>query len=174
MTLSEAEIIKKVKNALVAFFQSDGSLLNVNANERSISHKLAEHLQNQFQNLHVDCEYNRHGNDIKRLKYIRNSSVRANSLTAKTVFPDIIVHERGNDENNLLVIEIKKSNSELSHDDDYKKLKAFTGRQFRYEHGLFLLFDAAIKCLSYVRYFESGEERNCDLWNILKELGNGG
>jgi hypothetical protein len=55
-----------------------------------------------------------------------------------TVFPDIIVHQRGVS-NNLLVIEIKKSTSKVGSNFDYSKLKEFKS-QHGYSHALFLRF----------------------------------
>jgi hypothetical protein len=45
--------------------REDKDLINNSANERSISHNLAEYLQNYFRDLNVDCEYNRHGDVVK-------------------------------------------------------------------------------------------------------------
>jgi hypothetical protein len=173
MRMSEVRVYKKVKDALEAFYREERLLLDVNASERSISHKLAEHLQDQFRRLNVDCEYNRYGTDIKRLQFPGDSSSGMDDLEAKTVFPDIIVHERGHDDNNLLVIEIKKSTSRQNHNYDYEKLKAFTTSPYRYRHGVFLLFDVEEKRLSDVRYFKSGSEMNDEGWIDLLELGCG-
>lgn len=174
MGISEVRVHKKVKDALEAFYREERLLLDVNASERSISHKLAEHLQDQFRRLNVDCEYNRRGNDIKRLQFPGDSSARMDDLEAKTVFPDIIVHERGHDDNNLLVIEIKKSSSGLNRNYDYEKLRAFTINPYRYKHGLFLLFDVGEKRLSDVRYFRLGNEMSYIGRIDLLELGCGG
>jgi hypothetical protein len=170
---NEEEVFRKVKAALTMFFQKEKALLDNNASERSISHKLAEHLQQQFPLLKVDCEYNRHGDAIKKLQYGHVESISTDDLEAKTVFPDIVVHKRGNDESNLLVIEIKKSNSGQHHGPDQEKLKAFTGNQYRYEVGLFLLLDMDRGCLGNVRCFKGGVEVNETMWANLKELGYG-
>jgi hypothetical protein len=173
MGISKASLYKKVKDALKALCREDRLFLDVNASERSISHKLAEHLQKQFRDLNVDCEYNRHGNDIKRLAWHRDLSSRIDDLEARTVFPDIIVHKRGDDDNNLLVIEIIKSSSGLNHNYDYEKLRAFTSNSYHYQHGFFLLFDVEEKRFSDLRYFKSGSEMN-DAGKIdLLELGYG-
>lgn len=169
----------KVRAALAAFFEEDHALLQVVASERSISHKLAEHLQRQFPELKVDCEYNRHGNDVKRLQYPCNGRIQENDLEARTVFPDIIVHRRQVDESNLLVVEIKKANSRENIDCDAAKLKAFTrkeddGGEYHYKIGLFLLFDAEGKRLADVRCFKDGEEVLNTMWANLRELGYGG
>lgn len=171
---NEEVLFQKVKKALGTFFEQDHALLNVNASERSISHKLAEHLQKQFPDLNVDCEYNRHGDVIKTLYTKCDSPVAPDALEAKTVFPDIIIHKRGNDEMNLLVIEIKKINSGRNHIWDIEKLRAFTSKQYRYEVGLFLLFDVKVKRIGNVQHFKKGEEMISSCWIKLKELGYGG
>lgn len=62
-------------------------------------------------------------------------------LTANRIFPDIIVHERGNNLRNLLVVEVKKSTSAVGDEHDHAKLQALCW-QFRYRHGLFLRLSA--------------------------------
>src|SRR5438552_3902549 len=102
------EVKHSVHNALTNLLQNDSLLLEHNASERSITHKLAEYLQKEFAGWNVDCEYNRNRGEIKRVPVPRDR-VRGDDLESKTVFPDIIIHKRGTDRN-LLVIEVKKSN----------------------------------------------------------------
>jgi hypothetical protein len=83
-----------VINAICGLYRHDPELLDVNANERSITHKLAEHLQREFPNWHVDCEYNRLGSDTKRLQIRSIGEPNVEDTEAKTVFPDIIVHHK--------------------------------------------------------------------------------
>jgi hypothetical protein len=123
VSTSQADIVySKVEAACSSLIQSDAALLEVDANERSITHKLAEHLQREFPDWEVDCEYNRDRTIPKRLISLV-SSVQTDDTEGKTVFPDIIVHKRGTD-NNLLVIEAKKS-STRSHGNDLEKLRAY-------------------------------------------------
>ena len=82
---------EKVRLVLCEFFDEEYDLLKRNVNERSIAHKLAEHLQRQFEGLKVDCEYNRLGDDLKTL-YPKNTQT-----ARERVFPDIVVHRRGDD-----------------------------------------------------------------------------
>ncbi|HQK46046.1 MAG TPA: hypothetical protein PLP52_03750, partial [Syntrophorhabdaceae bacterium] len=56
---SSKDIKKRIIDAIVALYRYDHELIDKNANERSITHKLAEHLQKEFPYWHVDCEYNR-------------------------------------------------------------------------------------------------------------------
>ena len=59
--MSLEDVKKRVIAAICALYRHDRELLAVDANERSITHKLAEHLQREFPEWHVDCEYNRVG-----------------------------------------------------------------------------------------------------------------
>ena len=65
-------IQEKVEKAINNLFESDDIyLLKIDANERSISHKLAIYIQQEFEefkNLSIDCEYNRNMfNNPKRI-----------------------------------------------------------------------------------------------------------
>src|SRR5260370_2676914 len=102
------ELQQKVKSAIDHLFHRDGDLFTLDANERSISHKLASYLQEEFgDEWNVDCEYNRDRHDTKYLQSfnVSDKSVKTNDTNAKTVYPDIIVHHR-NTSDNALVIEI--------------------------------------------------------------------
>ncbi len=59
-------IKNKIINAYKLLLKNDNYLFVVNANERSLTHKLAECLQLEFPEYNVDCEYNRNGLDIKK------------------------------------------------------------------------------------------------------------
>ena len=146
-----------VENALREFFRHDKQLLHIDANERSITHKLAEHLQRQFVNLNVDCEYNRRGGDPKKLVVDRETNC-TDDLDAKTVYPDIIIHKRGHDCSNELVIEVKKTNGRGSTHDE-RKLRAFTksGGDYGYRMGLLLVFDVDNQALKRVECFHRDE-----------------
>jgi hypothetical protein len=108
--LTEEQVLEKIKIAIDFLLRLDAYLFEADVNERSISHKFATYLQNEFHCWNVDCEFNRDGLDPKRLNLLSISSleVRSDDVEAKTVYPDIIVHYRGTKEN-LLVIEIKKT-----------------------------------------------------------------
>ena len=94
----------------------------------------------------VDCEYNRHGGKLKtlgveqKLKYIveqaRNKKWDESDDDDFNVFsvaPDIVVHQRRTDANNLLVVEIKKRSNPESEEYDDLKLKLFT--ESKYDEG---------------------------------------
>ena len=132
------EIRKKVIFAIDIFFKNDSLLLEINASERTISHKLAEYLQTQFPEWHVDCEYNRKENEVKRLNAIKECSKQKKT---DRIFPDIIIHHRRINEN-LLVIEIKSKPNKDS-GCDIKKLELLTQKdgEYSYDWGLYIQFN---------------------------------
>lgn len=134
------ELIEKLKIGIDLLIEKDSFLLTNNSNERSVSHKLAEYLQQLFPNYNVDCEYNRHFSNPKR------GNIGNNPL----ILPDIIIHKRGSDHDNLIVIEIKTRNrfigdKKISFFYDHRKLKMFTRKkrndnEFGYKFGFFINF----------------------------------
>lgn len=136
--MNQEEILQKLDNAIQNLMKYDRDLLIRDVNERSITHRLAMYLQSEFPKKHVDCEFNRDHEGVKKLLCFRKR-VRTNDTDATTVFPDIIVHERNGP--NLLVIEAKKSGKRESRKrcTDLQKLQAFKD-ELEYEHAVFLVF----------------------------------
>lgn len=170
---TEEDIKQRVFAAIGRLYQHDPELLSIGVNERTITHKLAEYLQDEFPGWHVDCEYNRRGDIPKRLQISgwRSSPI---DIEAKTVFPDIIIHRRRTDAN-LVVIEVKKSGGG-EETKDLEKLQAFTGdSDYRYRLGLFLRIGPMND--SELRVFIRGEEAHDwteDLRQALRAMGYGG
>lgn len=121
---TEDEVHSAVSAAIATLCTGDRHLLDANVSERSMSHMLAVHLISRFPGYEIDCEYNRDGFDVKKLM-LSGRSVTDDQLDAVTVFPDIIVHKRGRQDQNLLVLEMKKASSAVNHDYDIEKLNAF-------------------------------------------------
>lgn len=95
----------------------DAFLLEVNASERSIAHRLAVELERRIVGFDIDCEYNRTATDGKsitsfELRRLSDEArrIRSNGNPNVSVYPDILVHHRGT-EDNLLAVEIKKHSS---------------------------------------------------------------
>jgi len=126
-----------INSVLQELIEKDSDILEININERTISHRFAVYLEKHFNGWSVDCEYNRDHDDKKTLD-IFPGSTETDDTEAKTVFPDIIVHQRRTNEN-LLVIEMKKSTNPSSDDreKDIKKLKAFK-RELDYQFAIFI------------------------------------
>ena len=124
-----------IEELLSEFVAEQHELFENDASEQSISHQMAMKLAARFPDWHVDCEYNRDGNDVKKLMYALRDNGPVNS---RNVVPDIIVHKRMTT-NNLLAIEVKKSTNVENSFKDLAKLNAFKG-QLHYQHTLFVRF----------------------------------
>ncbi len=123
MTREEAAAL--VNSAIDQLVLNDSALLDLDVTERSLSYRLAHYMalsEAIRPPLTVDCEYNRHFGDPKRLRLPpRNALDR--EIRATTVFPDILVHERNTNANNLVVLELKKPGEDIAYDE--LKLRAF-------------------------------------------------
>lgn len=150
------QIKKSVENSIDQIMSNDDFLLEINVHERSICYKLASYLQEYFDDLNVDSEYNRrYDGDKKELTLEGKKSL---------VFPDIIVHSRNTD-HNLLVIEIKKSNNSNTTKDDLK-LREFTSiynkpdkAHYNYTYGLQIIFNVnnVHENPTNMRWYKNGE-----------------
>jgi hypothetical protein len=117
-----------IQRAFKKLLENDSFLLENDLHERAISHWFAVYLNDEIQDsfrkekYNVDYEYNR---DITRSDgrvkkaFLLRDEINAefkNSYKCKpleyfgerSVYPDIIVHKRGSNADNLLVLEIKK------------------------------------------------------------------
>ena len=164
---SNSEIKSKLNLALDKLYVKDWYLLRNSVHERSITHKLGEYLQEFFPEYDVDCEYdydieNKDGGfkkqiygffstqikDIKnKLKDLGQGYVPENEIQeylkeiTKNFYPDIIIHKRGTNKHNLLVIEAKKNSGDSTFDQE--KLIALCeekGRNhYKYQLGVSLI-----------------------------------
>ena len=108
----------KVLAALNLLVDQDIELFRLESHKQSLSFRLAHYLQDQFLYYHVDCEYNRHG---EYKKYVGSDKQERESR------PDIVVHRRNTDVDNLMVFEIKKIGySAKEYRDAISKLCKFT------------------------------------------------
>lgn len=151
--MTKDELIVLLNKSIKNFKENEEVLFSINVHERSMTHKFAEYIQVNLKEMGfdfiVDCEYNRYGLDPKEislLKDIVGEEVSTASLDSKTVFPDIIIHKRGSEGPNMLVIEAKKDASKSSENKDIEKLK-YIKNQFKYEHAVFLNFKTKEKAI---------------------------
>lgn len=166
---------EKVIRAVQYFIDNDPELLDLSAHEQAISHRIGVYLEQVFasKKLNVDCEYNKHLGDPKRIdlhdlnpesykscgcdpcKKITSQNIH--EILEKDFRPDIVLHLRGNDRRNLIVIEVKKSR-ECPFDE--AKLKSLTkprdiGGEYGYELGVFIWFP---KNKPKLKWFVSGQQ----------------
>lgn len=118
----ELEIIKeKIRVAIGAFNNEKDHLYRVDIFEPTLSHRIALHLESEFFNdgYVVDCEYNRNINDDK------------NDDLNQKIRPDIIIHRRGSNENNLVIFEVKKAGKDSKKgQEDIRKLRRISNLNY--------------------------------------------
>lgn len=134
------DIKNLIKKTCTKFIKNEKYLLENNLNERTITHKLAEYLQAELPNWNIDCEYNRDYDKVKIIRFgrLKPRKVLNNDTEGRTVFPDIIVHQRGT-QNNLIAIEVKKNNSSVLDRDDLDKIEGYL-YDLNYKYGFFIKF----------------------------------
>jgi hypothetical protein len=132
--------MNKVVTALQEFYAHERFLFEHDLGERALTHRLAVHLEKQFSDWEVDCDYDRLGERTLRLPH--GSIVSTDDHLAKSVYPDIVVHQRAIP-NNLLAIEVRKAANHQSPEHDRHKLRALTDPHlwFAYWIGLFLVLE---------------------------------
>ena len=130
--------LNKVVAALRAFYADEAFLFAKDVGERTLTHRLAVHLEKQFSGWNVDCDYNRLGE--RRLRMPHGTIVSTDDEFGKSVYPDIVVHQR-EIPNNLLAIEVRKTSNHQPPDHDRHKLRALTDPHlwFAYGTGLYLV-----------------------------------
>lgn len=129
-------VIARLRSGVKAVMQNDRLLLEYNVRETAIAARLVVYLSALFPSHHVDADYSRHGLDMKTI----DIPPECKDGTGQ-VRPDVIVHRRGVDGSNLLVVEIKKSASGADAACDIARIRAFR-RAFGYTFGVFLDFPA--------------------------------
>ena len=62
-------VLNKVITALHEFYAHEAFLLEKEAGERALTHRLAVHFEKQFAGWEIDCEYDRLGDRTLRLPH---------------------------------------------------------------------------------------------------------
>lgn len=112
-----------IESSLLDLYHNDKNLIERRASERSLTFKFAHYFQNHMKDTElsyydVDCEYNRDGYGVKQ-------------IYGTSVLPDFILHKRGNNDNNILIIEFKTWWNP-NNDHDIKKIKFMMHPDIKY------------------------------------------
>lgn len=158
----EEELILLVNLALDDLYKKDQYLLNVKVNERDIVYHFSRYFINRLENndnfnkYSVDCEYNRDEFNEKKYKEIIYDKEK------HRIIPDLIMHQRGNNSNNILAIEFKTYfNSNQNEENDRLKLQALTDNDsfYRYRIGLHIRLGKTRNKVNIVKYI-NGKKAN--------------
>ena len=115
--------LDRIVASLVEFYAQESFLFEHDLGERTLTHRLAVHLERQFPDFEVDCEFDRLG--PRTLQLPHGSIVSTDDHLGKSIYPDIVVHQR-TVPNNLLAIEVRKAANHQPLEHDRHKLRALT------------------------------------------------
>jgi hypothetical protein len=149
--LTTENLTRILRTAVADLWLERGELLERRVNERTVTHRLAVHLERHFPSHEVDCEYNKNGRGAKRL-----------SPAIPLSYPDIVVHQRGTNAANLLVIELKYMGDRRGSTGDSAKLKLLSDQvgEYRYQLAVFIEINELLARLTtFQNAQESGSEQ---------------
>src|ERR1700753_1531618 len=129
--------LEKVVAALKEFYAREAFLFEQDLGERALTHRFAVQVERQFPEYEVDCDFDRLGQ--RTLKLPHGSIVSTDDHLGKSVYPDIVVHQR-EIPNNLLTLEVRKEGNHQPLAHDQHKLRALTDPHlwFAYWIGVFV------------------------------------
>jgi hypothetical protein len=165
--------LDKVVAALKRFYAREAFLFERDLGERALTHRLAVQLERQFPEFDVDCDFDRLGQRTMNLPH--GSIVSTDDHLGKSIYPDIVVHQRGVP-NNHLALEVRKASNHQPLEHDRQKLRAMTDQHlwFAYWIGVLLTLDKEGVAAAEVYVSSSPhEELSQFLVQRLKEAGVG-
>jgi hypothetical protein len=163
--------LNKVVTALQEFYAREAFLLEKDLGERTLTHRLAVHCERQFSGWDVDCDFNRLGERTLRLPH--GTVVSTDDHLGKSVYPDIVVHQR-EIPNNLLAIEIRKAGNHQPLEHDQHKLRALTDPHLWFAYWIGLHLSLGKKQVTMSEVYTGGVfDQSLSGWfaGRLKEMG---
>jgi hypothetical protein len=165
--------LNKVIKALRDFYAQETFLFDKDIGERTITHRFAVYLERQFPGWAVDCNYDRLGE--RTLHLPRGTIISTDDHLGKSIYPDVVVHQR-EIPNNLLAVEIRNASNHTALEHDKHKLKALTDPHvwFAYWLGVLLVLARSHVTLSEV-YVGGAPDQPLTAWfaGKLDEIGLG-
>lgn len=125
--------LSKLVAALKDFYARETYLLDKDLGELALTHRLAVHIEHQFADWDIDCDYDRLGDRMVLLPH--GTIVSTDDHLGKSIYPDIVVHRRGVPEN-LLAIEVRKALNHQPLEHDQHKLRALTDPRLWFAYGI--------------------------------------
>ncbi len=145
--------LNRIVDALKEFYACETHLFEKDLGERTLTHRLAVHIEKQFPGWEVDCDYDRLGERTLRLP--KGAIVSTDDHFGKSVYPDIVVHQR-DVPNNLLAIEVRKASNHQLPEHDQHKLRALTDPHLWFAYRIGVLVTLAKKAVSSSEVYVGG------------------
>ncbi|WP_436872162.1 hypothetical protein [Acinetobacter haemolyticus] len=152
-----------IQAAKCELYDKEYKLFSMSGNELSVVFRFGFYLnkliEDKFPNAEIvlDAEYNKHGDDPKKINSKRNKDIESEH----GIRPDLVLHQRGTDKNNILIIECKRDESNNSI--DFEKLGLMTASQtlakynYQYKYGCYINFK---KDDAEIIFFKDGKQMN--------------
>ncbi len=165
--------LNKVVAALQEFYARETHILEKDLGERTLTHRLAVYLEREFAGWEIDCDYDRLGERTLRLPH--GTIISTDDHLAKSVYPDIVVHQRAIP-NNLLAIEVRKAGNHQPPEHDQHKLRALTDPHLWFAYAIGVLVVLAKKQVTSSEVYVGGVvDKPLSAWfaGQLKDAGLG-
>lgn len=146
--------LDKVVAALKEFYAREALLLEQDLGERTLTHRLAVQLERQFPDFDVDCDFDRLG--PRTLNLPRGSIVSTDDHLGKSIYPDIVVHQRAVPKNHV-AIEVRKASNHQPIEHDRHKLRALTDQNIWFAYWIGVLVLIGKNGVTSSEVFVSGE-----------------
>jgi hypothetical protein len=163
--------LDKVVDALKEFYAREAFLLQHDFGERALTHRLAVYLERQFSGFEVDCNYDRLG--ARTLRLPRGSVISTDDHLGKSIYPDIVVHQR-EIPNNLLAIEVRKENNHQSIEHDEQKLQALTDPHLWFAYWIGVLLTLGKNVVTSSEVYAGGRREEEQSRFLLRRLRSAG
>jgi hypothetical protein len=163
--------LDKLVAALKEFYAREAFLFAQDLGERALTHRLAVCLERQFTDFEVDCDFDRLG--PRTLNLPRGSIVSTDDHLGKSVYPDIVVHQRSVP-NNLLALEVRKASNHQSLEHDRHKLRVLTDPHIWFAYWIGAMVTLGKTGVTASEIYVSGkphDELSAFLAQRLKEAG---
>ena len=163
--------LNKLIAALQEFYACETFLLERDLGERALTHRLAVCVERQFAGWEVDCDYDRLGERTMRLPHGSVSST--DDHLAKSIYPDIVVHQR-DIPNNLLAVEVRKAANHQPIEHDQHKLQALTDPHIWFAYAIGAMVTLAKRSVVHSEIYVGGKaDPAMSIWfaHRLKESG---
>jgi hypothetical protein len=160
-TTKEA-ILRAIRDSLKRVATEDAELLRRGVHEVSLVHRFGGFLESALDpviqgTLSVDIEYNRRGDDVKQLPGLRGST------SGSSFRPDLIVHRRGFDDRNLLVVEWKKSADDQTIEQLTNRVRSLV-RSTGYGYEIGVIVDSSSET---IRWMHMGRAGPLSSWKVI-------
>ncbi|WOH83193.1 hypothetical protein RX327_08630 [Bradyrhizobium sp. BEA-2-5] len=163
--------LNKVIAAVEEFYAQEMFLLERDLGERTLTHRLAVYVERQFSGWQVDCNYDRLGERTLHLPH--GTIISTDDHLGKSIYPDVVVHQR-EIPNNLLAIEIRKASNHTPLEHDEHKLRALTDPNVWFAYAMGVLVIVGHSGVSFSEVYAGGAiDSATSLWfaERLRESG---